>query len=504
MLITRIISRLMEKTRTLYNNIIYRLLSIIFHYSRNFSVFNGSNGYALTIKYKNYVYKFFNIFFLFHSNNSFKEFKKFHNYLKDSGIKNIPAFKVGTFYVRYEFIQDSQDLKQFLLNVGDSKKRYLLLKEIFMTINYFHNHNLIHNDLKPKNIILDKYGHFYFIDFEDSFVSVDKNDFLIDYEKLIPRIIYFFTKNEISRFLEDEFLSEDIKVYLKKYLLEIDIKKLLSSLSHIKYENEDFINKNDDIDIKILDYLQFKEIKFLIEKSKIDHFIFFHSSSDIKIYLYNLNEILLLDVHLHSSIGKLKFLYHKLIKNSPTQISVIGPDGVGKTTLIQNYIKNSKDGFLSQISFREIHISRFAKNYTFFSRRLFLIDRILNKLSLGLFRIFISYFRLIQTDTHPVILFDRSFYDDFLHEKSLDYYLVYFYRIFFPKKIKIILLHTNASIIMSRKNQLSINEIINYYQRVSLIVPVYVSLDAENYLYLKDKFEIILQYIILTRNFYLD
>ena len=49
------------------------------------------------------------------------------------------------------------------------------LAEIFMALEYLHEHHVIYRDIKPENIMLDKEGHIRLIDFGLSKVGVSEN-----------------------------------------------------------------------------------------------------------------------------------------------------------------------------------------------------------------------------------------------------------------------------------------------------------------------------------------
>lgn len=459
--------KILNIIRVLHNKILYFILSVISRFFGTLQVFPGTNGDCITFAWRGYVYKFFSVFFAFNPNRSFFRFKQVHYTLRDSGIRNIPKFAIGRFYVRYELIE-SQDLLSFL-KLADRDRKIRILRKILHEINGWHEKGFIHLDFKPKNILIDVEENVYFIDFENVTKAVHDGMFAIDYEKLIPRIAYFFTRDE---FLEAASgASKRFSLFVERYCRDFDYKEILDGFDFVSFEKEAYDN-NEDVDITIDSPAQIAAIVARVRKFSLDHFFLFRSQDDVKLYVFNLHKVILIDIHINNPFRKISFLYNKLFRHRSVQIALTGPDGVGKTTLL-SLIKNDN---VRGLDFDVLHAGRFIKGQTVFAK-LRIAEKIANRLSLGYFSIILLYQRLIRRNTKPLIFFDRSFFDDFI-DRNGNFHRWYFVwlRWLVPSNVRVILLKDDPVEIAKRKSELDEERISRYYAHAERRFPIWVIL----------------------------
>lgn len=501
------IIRLIDFLRTIYNRLFYFLLGLffkIFQLSR-FGLFSKTNGWGITLKRDGWVYKIWGPFFLLHPANTFKRFKKFHQYLAENGIIDyIPDFKVNRVSIKYKFLSDSHDLLSYLSGLA-SEEKVKALKSLAEAIDYLHRHKVVHNDLKPKNILVNPQGRVYFIDFENSFITDKASDYLVDYEKLIPRIIYLFNFSEISSLLGDSETPERFKLFISRYVADFDYKKIISGLDFISKEKDNYFEDSEDIDITV-DSLE--KLKLLIKEIKIkglDSRLFFYAQNDIKLYVFNLKKLVLLDVHLRQPLGKALFLWKKIKKNPPRQVALTGPDGAGKTFLLAAYEDYFKQNFFAALTGYELyHSSRFAREIRPADFQPSLMERFLNKITHGYFIKLVLYSRLLRKNKKPLVFFDRSFYDPFISRSgsfSKFYYL--WLRLFLPKNILLILLKVSPGEAVRRKQELREDEIEKYYFWSEAKFPIDFVLKGAELEELLYRFNAICSYYFLTGESYL-
>ncbi len=488
-----------EALRKAYNKTAYAVLRTLFFWSNDIEFFPDANGWSLTFRYKDFVYKCFNVPFLFHPTNTFSAFLSFQKEFTLRGVTEyVPSFRISKLYAKYTYIPHAKNLIQVLLEESSPGERVKLLAEAFKLTDYFHSKGLIHGDLKPKNILVAPDGRFYVIDFENAFTASSVSDRTVDYRTLIPRLIYLFTTSEIEQAFDSVRCSESIRTYVDRYRASFNVRQLVDGISGLVFET-DSDAEGEDIDIYVPDKQVLADIIGRLNIPGLDHFLFFRSPDDLKIFVYNLSGISELDVHFKKPFSKPEFLYAKLVRNPAFQVAVTGPDGAGKTTLLEGFLESSADTHLSHISQRIIHASRLARQERGFDTRFNLLERVLDRFSLGLFTRVVAYARLLQTNTVPIILLDRSFYDPFIQAKTeFAFCTVNFFRVFFPKDITIILLEASAKTIRERKSQLSFDAIENYYLRARKVLPAYCILSAETQKDLRAHFTAVLRYLVLT------
>lgn len=473
-----------ERLRAIYNGIFYTCIRMLFAFSPR-THFAAANGWTYTYRRGSYVYKTFNIPFLFHPANSFAGFLAFHRRLLAEGLPAcVPPFVVGCRFVRYAFIEGAQDLFEAMRG-ADSQKRLALLRRALDAVAALHEAGVAHGDLKPKNLLVDREGRVWCIDFENARFA---GDAAADYAKLIPRLVYFFSGADARALAEDQTLEAAAREVFVRYGASFSARALLEGVAGLCFE-ADRESPGDDIDVRVRDESAVVAITARLDAAGVDHRLFYVMPNNIKLYVYSALQLAAVDLHLTRPLRKTTFLARKLVQYPATQIAVTGPDGVGKTTLLEQYLAERRG---LPLPARLVHAARFVRD-----RRLTLLDRVGNRLSLGLYTRRLAYARLLQTNEHAVVLLDRSFYDPFLQASGFWFALSRFFKAFFPRRVRIMLMRASSEVIRARKPQLTRTEIVRYYARAAERLPVFASLDAEQPDML-ERFSSLVQYLALT------
>lgn len=454
-----------EVLRSVFNKILYTIVGIGLKISNVtlLQVYHDSNGWFLTYRFKDNIYKIVGPFLFFRFKHSFLLLKKnlleLKNIINEKNILFIPNFEVSTFYLKFNFIKNTTSISNVIIDLNSSQDKVNLFVKLLNTLDDFHNLGFCHGDLKPKNILIDDTFNIYFIDLEDIKILNDKNK-IKDYAKLIPRIIYFLNKEEVTKVVNC-IKSEYCKEYIQEfYLKEYNIKQYLEKFSFIEFE-KDIYTDNEDIDITVPNFNYFLKIKQDFMKLNLDIKIFHCCTNDFKIYIYNQNKFNVIDIHIKKTISVYYLLYLKMIINKHHNIFITGPDGIGKTTVINNILKG-KDKFIYDmfnINFK--HANRFVQNKSIiFNSK---IERLLTCRYFGCILkkniiIIINKWRLKSI----VSIYDRSFIDVFIGKDYL--FINTLIILIFGKVTDIILLVDIPKNILNRKEELSENEIKLYYK----------------------------------------
>ena len=496
-------TNLIEVSRKIYNRVVYFILVLFVntYFGKNFRLFKESNGWCFTLGKGGWIYKIWAPFFLLHPTNSFKKFKKFHRYLQaNGGCESIPFFDIHHLYIKYRFIVDSKALLESIFSLKNSQEKLSFFLKLFFAIDDLHKKNLVHNDLKPKNILVDNKGKIYFIDFENSFIAKKDQDFAVDFEKLIPRIIYTLSFAELKEITINKDLSVRCRAYLTKYLDDFKLRPILSGFSDLSFESLSGNELEDDLDVTVQSFVTVKAIISDLVGRSLDYFIFFYARNDVKLYVYNIKNVAVIDIHLHLPIGKYAFFCQKNIKNKPVQIALTGPDGSGKTTLTEWLVTNHNSVINKNlIACGWLHANRFEK---FYSKKLSIFARLLNKFTASYYTKLKTYKKLLSQNTKPFLVFDRSFLDQSIGRDGKQFILFYLIRFFLPNNIENILLRASALEIVERKQEMTIEAIERYYQfmeRYLRPVAVINSADLETNKY---KFASVVYYLLFTNQKY--
>ncbi len=464
--------KILSLIRVTYNKILYYILGLFSIFIPKLTVFPNTNGDCITLAWGENIYKFYSLFFLTNPNRSFSRFQEIHKTLFKSGIRNIPEFSIGRLYIKYRFIK-SKDLLNFLKD-ANSETKVRVMKKVLSEIRVWHEKGFAHLDFKPKNILIDSSEQVYFIDFENTAYVTDPNTFLIDFEKLVPRIVYLFNQNEFTEIIQSS--SHKFKLIAEKYVKDFNYRDILKDVSGVVYEKEEY-DAGEDVDITVNSFEDVPKILEKIRLQNLDYFLFFRSRDDIKLYVFNLKKLILIDIHFDRPISKILFLYQKLKKHPVTQVSLTGPDGVGKTTFLSQLTKESLFG----VDFEVIHAGRFIQGQSVFWKPFNILERIGNKLALQSFSPLVLYRRFLRRNVKPIIITDRSFYDAFVdrHGKFKMLHFLWL-RNFIPRKIKIILILDNPQAIVERKNELTIEQVEKYYIYTKKYFPIYASITNQD------------------------
>ena len=164
---------------------------------------------------------------------------------------------IGSFYVILSKYIDGVTLCEFIKNCNDIDNIKYLVKEILNGLNFIHDNNIQHSDIKPSNIIVTNNNKPVIIDFD--FSVIIKNEFLI-------RNIIVGTKPYIPR----EIIMEK-KYFLKSDIWELGatIVKLLTekeSEGGIKYDNNIYFgDQSNTSSMCFLSYVDI-DLSFMIPK----------------------------------------------------------------------------------------------------------------------------------------------------------------------------------------------------------------------------------------------
>jgi hypothetical protein len=486
-----------EWVRSVYNRLIYGVLRIGFAGSR-WRVFPDANGWTLTLGRGGFVYKFWRPLFLFHPSNSFAGFKRLHLELERRGAAGwAPPFEVRRFSVRYAYIAGARDLRRALLEAPTGEARLALLREVLKGIAALHAAGIVHNDCKPKNVLVGDDDKLYFIDFENAYCSEDAKKQAGDYHKMLPRIIYFFTADEVRALLATMPAVPALKKLFEAYLQAFDIRALLRDFSPLRFEHAGDA-PGEDIDVSVLSYADLLRLRRHLFGKAVDHFAFFRSRGDVKLFVYTLAKLVVLDVHLATPLGRYALRRAKL-KEPSKQLALAGPDGSGKTTLLEGFVAEAPalDARFSQLPMTLLHAARFDKGYRALPKGFSYGERALNKVSRNLFTRCFAYRRLLRATTYPVILFDRSFIDPLLRAPKWAFGLRALARPLVPA-VPTLLLCASAHEIAARKAELTLKEIDEYYRRAHRAGCMLAEIDAHDAAQARAAFAAAARYIIFT------
>lgn len=158
-------------------------------------------------------------------------------------------------------------------------------------------------------------------------------------------------------------------------------------------------------------------------------------------------------------------------------LSLTGPDGSGKTTILDAISSLAEHTLLKSMPFRVLHATRFARDLRALSDRSDLVERVLNRLSNQLCSRYVALARVLRTSTEPFLLFDRSFYDPFIQGSLFWYRALVILRFILPQ-MPIVLLELPAAEVRKRSSQLTEKEIDEYYSRINRSAPIVAHVDS--------------------------
>ncbi len=466
-----------EKGRTIYNRLTFVVMFLV---KRIFSInemliFSDSNGWFLTYGYKNYIYKIVGPFTFLKPNLSFSDLKASLMKLDRMNKAYIPKIRTNMISIQLKYIDGSQNLIQYLSSVNNSKDKLEIFSKVFSAVNDLHSSGFSHGDLKPKNILV-KDCEVYLIDLEAiTELNACENDILIDYLKLIPRLIYFLNKDEFFEFascIENTLLKDNVLSYGKYF----DVHELIKSLDFVEFEKNEY-SEDEDIDITIPNHGYLKDVIKEVERLNVDYRVSYYANDDIKVFIYNQRIQCSLDVHLHSSIPYYYFLYLKYFINIRFNFFFAGPDGSGKSTIISELLKRLKNKEL----FQYMYVDSYHSNRRFRDMNMLKIKRV-NRFMAdrfgGVFLKNIGIFRDKLKAKNLISLCDRSLFDQFIYKKRFNKNLAFLK--FLYVKDYTFLLHSPAELIVKRKDELSLEQINNYYEDYFFYYKKYIKIDNDD------------------------
>jgi serine/threonine protein kinase len=449
--------RAADVIRVSYNALAYSVLGIASRFLPKLRVFPQTNGDCLTYAWGEHVYKWSSPFFFFNPRRNFGRFARIHDELRRAGISNIPDFRASRFHIRYQYI-DSQDLLSYLKSAGREEK-IDVLQQVIRKIDAWHQAGFAHLDFKPKNILVARDSRIYFIDFENVISRAQEDEFLLDYDKLLPRIAYLFAADEFEKALSDA--PARILPYAAKYLRDFTYGDFLR-FDWIEFEKGAY-EESEDVDITVQSLWHLDRIVERATDMGLDHFLFFRSRDDIKLYVHTLRRVILVDVHLRKRVSRIGFWRMKAKLHPPVQLALTGPDGSGKTTVLAQFRPED----FPHMAFDIIHAGRFAKGMHALPKAFLMIEKMLDKLTAGYFSSTVLYRLFLRRSVVPIILIDRSFFDDFLDRHGRVRHWISPFRSllrFAFRRVKIVLLYADPAEAASRKGELSQEDIARYYR----------------------------------------
>lgn len=457
-----------EISRTIFNKCFYTIARVILKLigNKNLQVFSDSNGWFITYKYKGYIYKVIGPFLFLKKRFSWKEYKSVLNKLllstQDIDVLDriIPEVSIKKTYIRLQFIDNAISLEEYLYQCNSTKQKIEIILNLFKVLDKFHSMGFIHGDLKPKNILV-KENRIYLIDIESLQIISEKHTRVKDYDKLIPRIIYHLNENELIEVCASN-LSEQLDEYIKrKYLNKYNLRQHLKKFNFVTFEEESDGAYENDIDIEVPTYSELEVLQRYFKDLNLDMMVFYCCVNDFKIYLYNGVFFKAIDVHLTQYISTYKLFYLKLTRNHTFNIFLSGPDGVGKTTLIDRVIKGSNHNMFKLLHLDNKHGNRFVQDESvIINSRLerFLFCKFLGCLLKK--NILLLKFKLLSKSV--VTIYDRSFLDIFVTKKISWLYHMIIKLLGHTKHIY--LLTDKPNKIIQRKQELNIHQIEDYYK----------------------------------------
>jgi hypothetical protein len=491
--------RLIELFRTIFNKTFYSIFNIIIKLfnMNNIKVYSDSNGWFITYKYNNYIYKVVAPFVFLRMNFSLKALRlNLINLKKNTLYKNnIPEFSLHLFYIKFKFIDMSISLDQYLINIDSSKEKIIFFHKLLDALDDFHQLGFTHGDLKPKNILVSD-ENIYFIDLENIREIKNNDDKLDDYNKLFPRIIYYLNNEELLNVI-NLISSQNIVTYIeKKYLIKYNILEYLQKVPNIIFEQENY-SEYEDIDIEVPSMKYFYNTLREFKSLNLDNSVFYCGRNDMKVYLYNQSFLTVVDVHLTNHISKTHLFYLKIFKNKVKNIFITGPDGIGKTTILNNVV-NIKNQFMYKIFNLELkHGNRFIKNQSVIKDSK--LERFILCRAFGcILKKNLLLLRFKYTSKSVITIFDRSFIDIFIHTK-LSIIKKILIHVFGNRK-DIVLLKDNSANILKRKEELTLLQIENYYKNFEYIKSDICNIDVRSIEITAYKIDSYIRYKLLTTN----
>jgi serine/threonine protein kinase len=455
--------KFLELSRIIFNKIFYTIFGFIIKVLniKTMKVYGDSNGWFLTYKYKNHIYKLIGPFILLRLKHSMKDLKEslliISKKISEQKINYLPTLDINTLYLKFEFKENTVSIQKHIINIETSNEKIIFFIKLLNTIEDFHNLGFAHGDLKPKNILVNNNNNIFIIDLED-IKPIDKKNKVKDYEKLLSRIIYYTNTYELNKIIQS-IHSDDCKEFIKKnYQKKYDIKKSLEVFDTIEFEKE-YYAYDEDVDITVPTYSDFVDIVQYLKKLNLDYQIFYCCTDDFKIYIYNINYFYTVDIHIKENISVYYLLYLKYFKNQYKNIFITGPDGVGKTTAINKVLNGENKVIYNMLNIKLKHANRFVQEKSIIKDSK--LERFLTCRYFGclLKKYLIILKNKIKTKS-MVNLYDRSFVDVLIFKKNILYNMLSF---IFGHIKDIILLYDNAFNIIHRKQELKESEINKYY-----------------------------------------
>ncbi len=481
------------------------MLRAVFFWSPQIEFFKSANGDCLTFRYGTFVYKCWNIHFLFRRDRPFKSFLAIHNEMKVRGLgEYMPDFILADTYVKYRYLPHTRDLVQAIIDEVSVVGRLDLLIRAFSLVVQMHNAGIVHGDLKPKNVLVTNEGRLYLIDFEDVQVTHEAQDRVSDYRKFIPRLMYLFTAAEVREVLARVHAPQELVSYMQPFLTAFSVRDIVKEIPSVEFEHIADV-PGEDVDIYVPNLQHLSLVVQAINHTHLDHRIFFHSRDNVKVYVYSLFDLQILDVHLAVPVSRTRLRIEKTMRHAPVQIAVTGPDGVGKTTLLSNIERVCEDDVLNIFPKRFIHAWRFAREgwippVGHWSIR----ERISAKWRESLPGLRFAYERLLRRNTAPLILLDRSFYDPFLQRADSAFWLWPLLKWLFPPKVQTILLTATPATVIERKGELTAAAVEMYYLHAQKRLPCVAKISTEGSLEeTQIHLERVIKYFLLTHVHYL-
>lgn len=454
---------LTEKIRILHNYILYSFLSLCFSTfkTRKIEVFSDSNGWFFTFRYLNKIYKVRWFLSFIRYGFCYKELRENINELvTKTGCKFTPNIKINAFFISQDYISDSQNFNEYVASINNSKGKNVFFIRVVNLIQELHRYGFCHGDLKAKNILVDSEGAPFFIDLE--FLSRKKTySKKQDYIKFFESAFFWLNEEELDFLAFKSDLDKEVKdIIVEKYFIN-DVVATLRNESYILFEKNNY-EEGEDIDVYVENHKDFKRILFLLKHLGYKFNVHYCFCDDIKIYVNSRNKIIVLDIHLEKRIAFWFLCYKKIFKNKVICIYLTGPDGVGKTTLIDDIIEKDTQNIFQLLNIKKIHANRFHKEViTFFWLKRF-VSFLSRMVVFGIFVKKITILILKFKEKSKLVFFDRSFLDSMIQKRKINRisaYLVFY----LVKKDFIVLMQDHAKNINSRKKELSVNEIEKYY-----------------------------------------
>lgn len=253
---------LIENSRFIFNRILFLIITFFIKLFKitNINVFADSNGWFITLKYGDYIFKFVGPFTFIRINYSLKTLKTNLRLLSEYKLKTIPEFKISTLYISFKYIENAQKLDKYIMSIKSSFEKVDFFIKLFNEIDMLHIKNFLHGDLKTKNIIVSN-NNIFFIDLEN--LTINNNNYeqniINEYNKLIPDIIYFLDKDELKNVIK-KINSKLLISYIKnKYLKSDNILDVLKGYGFVNFEKVNY-TKDEDIDIEVESIKYYKKL----------------------------------------------------------------------------------------------------------------------------------------------------------------------------------------------------------------------------------------------------